>query len=138
MSRRHYSRRRLTFPPLGAVVIAVAGIGIGIAGSAIWPWGFAPPPPLPERPPAVGDVICLDGDCAFLAEVIAFGDDRIAVLIWLRGKHGRDAYRVTDCDAGEGVVYALADERRRQRWERDGSTIMDRIAEAACGPAVTS
>ncbi|MCU0928813.1 MAG: hypothetical protein MUE62_06375 [Burkholderiaceae bacterium] len=143
MSARTYSsrRRRVLRPWAAYGACVIAGLAIGLAGSVIepGPW-FGPADAFArvERPPAVGDVLCVDDTCAYVIDALPFGDDRVAVVQWLRGRSGREALRVSDCSAGTGIVHPLADERRRQRWQRDGSGVLDRVATAACGPAATS
>jgi hypothetical protein len=134
-----YTRRRRRRHGLAYAVCVACGLAIGIGGSMLRPghwWaGDADPLNRPERPPQPREVLCLAGECVYVAEVLPFDDDRVAVLIWLRGRTGRDAYRVTDCSVGEGVAYSVANPRQRHRWQRGGAGLVDRIAEAACGPA---
>lgn len=138
MSASPYSsrrRRRRSWAAYAACI--VAGLAIGVGGSVLkpGPW-FAPADALelPEREPRVGEALCVAGECAFILEALPPADDgRVVAIYWLRGRAGREAWRVTDCAAGEGVVTAL-DGRQRQRWKRDGTGIVDAIAAAACGP----
>lgn len=137
MSATPYSsrRRRRTLRPWAAnTLFAATFIALGAGLSHIWPWGFAPPPPLPEREPRIGDVVCVEGTCAYLQAVLEVPDDgRVVAVRWLRGKVGAEALRVSDCTAGTGVVEPLAGGERR-KWERGGRGIVDLIAAAACGP----
>jgi hypothetical protein len=136
-------RRRLDLDPTGQTLACIAawifGIGIGIGGSYVYPWGFAPEPPAlePRRAwqPKPGEVLTAGPQSALVhSELIAdMGDGaRLALVIWIRGRSGREPVKVSGCGGIGGAVESLDTPRRREAWTATGSGIFDLIGRAAC------
>lgn len=128
---RYYGRRRRTLRPLAAYTAAcVAGLAIGLGGSYIKPGPWWGPRDafdrLPEREPRLREVLCAEGECAYIADMLETAAGvRVVALYWLRGREGREALRVR-C----GPPHTVTDLGGAAR--RGGP--LDAVARAACAP----
>ncbi len=129
-------RRHLVLGPAGQVLVCAAAFGLGIGGSFIWPWGWAPPPPpLPDPSPRPGLVLTVGADSALVPSelVLVMGDgSRIGAVLWLRGRSGKEVWRVHGCGAGQGTVAPLDSPEDRTAWHHDDDDITARLASAIC------
>lgn len=129
-------------PGIGACVLCAAiGAALGFGGSYLFPWGFAPAPPAgkiwqkPLWEPKPGEVLTAGPLSALvhseLRADLADGS-RLALVIWLRGRSGREPVKVSGCSGIGGAVESLDPPRRREPWTATGSGIFDLIARASC------
>ena len=135
MSARYSRRRRALRLWVLPAALAVVGFTAGLVGSHVWPWGWAPPPPLPELQPRPGLVLSA-GDVSALVHtgsVFVLPDGaRVGAVSYLRGRDGREALRALGCDEGRGVLVPLHEPRERRPWRRGGRSIEDVLGAAIC------
>lgn len=137
MNRNHPTSRGTLRPLAAYTAVCVAGLAIGLGGSVVKPGPWFGPrdafdrlperePRLPEREPRLREVLCAEGECAYIADMLETAAGvRVVALYWLRGREGREALRVR-CGPPH-IVTDLGGAARR-------GGPLDAVARAACAP----
>ena len=120
-----------------ALTSGAVGLALGLGGSYVFPWGFAKAPPAeaPALQPKVGEVLTAGGQSALVISGSVFelpAGDRVAAVLWVRGREGKTPVKVTGCTAGRGSIVMLDRPDEPERWRPGDKGMHAQVAQAVC------